>query len=88
MERIREVVVKQQQDLAEARQREQGYKASTEYDEESLYGDKGEGGGGFAGADPKKRRGVCSIISVVCRRILTPFAESSPSWPLPQLQPS
>lgn len=57
MERIREVIVKQQQDLAEARQREQGYKASNDYDEESLYGDKGEGGGGFAGADPKKRRG-------------------------------
>ena len=53
MERIREVIVKQQQDLAEARQREQGYKASAEYDEESLFGDKSEGGGGFAGADPK-----------------------------------
>ena len=68
MERIREVIVKQQQDLAEARQREQGYKASNDYDEESLYGDKGEGGGGFAGADPKKRRGVCPIlIFVLCQ---------------------
>ena len=58
MERIRDVIVKQQQDLAEARHREQGYKASQEYDEESLFGDKSEGGGGFAGADAKKRRGV------------------------------
>lgn len=54
--------MKQQQDLAEQQHRERGYKTVNDFDEESLYGDKVEGGGGFAGADPKKRRGVRSFV--------------------------
>lgn len=58
MERIREVIIKQRDDLAERHKQEQGQKALLETDDDSLYGDKSEGGGGFAGADAKKRRGV------------------------------
>lgn len=60
MERIREVIVKQRDDLAERNKQEQGQKASPEFDDDSVYGEKSEGGGGFAGADAKKRRGVCT----------------------------
>jgi len=58
MERIREVIIKQRDDLAERHKQEQGQKALLENDDDSLYGDKSEGAGGFAGADAKKRRGV------------------------------
>lgn len=59
MERIREVIFKQQQDLAERKKLDQSFNFPKDYDEESLYGDKSEGGGGFAGDAAKKRRGVC-----------------------------
>ncbi|KAL9097360.1 MAG: hypothetical protein Q9163_006357, partial [Psora crenata] len=58
--RIREVIVKQQQALAEQRSYDQqSYKAAANEMEEEThsYADKLEGGGGFAGADAKKRRG-------------------------------
>ncbi|MCJ1451326.1 hypothetical protein MMC28_001662 [Mycoblastus sanguinarius] len=60
MSRIRDVIFKQQQALAEQRNYDrQNYKAApSEADEESnSYMDKLEGSGGFAGADAKKRRG-------------------------------
>lgn len=59
MERIREIVVTQQHALAEQRSRDAANKARQAYDAEhvnNLY-DKEEGDGGFAGPDPKKRRG-------------------------------
>ncbi|KAI9873219.1 MAG: hypothetical protein M1830_000685 [Pleopsidium flavum] len=57
--RIREVLLTQQLALAEQRQHDQGYKGSSEYDEDGVgYQDELKGGGGFAGADAKKRRGV------------------------------
>ena len=61
MSRIRDVICKQQQALAEQRNYDQqNYKAApSEVDdnESSSYIDKLEGSGGFAGADAKKRRG-------------------------------
>ena len=61
MERIRDVIVKQRDDLLERNRQEQGTKAAQEYDDEHTFIDKTEGGGGFAGADAKKRRGVCFL---------------------------
>ncbi|MCJ1374494.1 hypothetical protein MMC20_005726 [Loxospora ochrophaea] len=58
MARIREVIITQQHALAEQRTRDQAQKAPSEFsDEANSYQDKLEGAGGFAGADPKKRRG-------------------------------
>lgn len=65
MERIREVIIKQRDDLAERHKQEQGQKALLEIDDDSLYGDKSEGAGGFAGADAKKRRGVRARMLVL-----------------------
>ena len=57
--RIRDVLLTQQLALAEQRAHEQGYKGSSEYDEDGAgYQDDFKAGGGFAGADAKKRRGV------------------------------
>lgn len=65
MERIREVIINQQHALAEQRTRDEANKESSEYGDDATGGpDKSEGGGGFAGADAKKRRGVsCLNIS-------------------------
>jgi hypothetical protein len=59
--RIREVVVNQQAALVEQAQ-DPRYKAMNGYDHEgpNSYHDDAKGGGGFAGSDPKKRRGVCT----------------------------
>ena len=58
--RIREVIITQQHALAEQRSRDEANKVSSDYGEDGTsYSDKGDGGGGFAGADAKKRRGVC-----------------------------
>lgn len=60
MHRIKEVIIAQQHALAEQRNYENSYKPSVEPDEDGAsYHDKLEGGGGFAGAEAKKRRGVC-----------------------------
>jgi hypothetical protein len=59
--RIRDVVIAQQNAMAEQRSRDE-VKAKQEYPEDSSStADKAERGGGFAGADPKKRRGVCNV---------------------------
>ena len=60
MMRIREVVIAQQHALAEQRSRDEANKAhQSEYDgDHGPYQEKQEGGGGFAGPDPKKKRGV------------------------------
>lgn len=59
MARIRDVIINQQHALAEQRTRDEANKESSEYGEDTNGGqDKLEGGGGFAGADAKKRRGV------------------------------
>ena len=59
MLRIRELVLTQQQALAEQRLQTQAYKSEAGYDEDQhLYQDDYKGAGGFAGADAKKRRGV------------------------------
>ena len=61
MSRIRDVICKQQQALAEQRNYDQqNYKAApseADDNESNSYIDKLEGSGGFAGADAKKRRG-------------------------------
>lgn len=60
MQRVKEVIHAQQQALAEQRSYENSYKPSAEPDDDgSSYHEKLEGGGGFAGAEAKKRRGVC-----------------------------
>ena len=60
MARIREVIVTQQHALEEQRNREEANKESSDYgDDGNGYSEKGEGAGGFAGSDAKKRRGVC-----------------------------
>ncbi len=57
--RIRDILVTQQLALAEQHNHEHGYKGSSEYDEDGAgYQDEFKAGGGFAGADAKKRRGV------------------------------
>ena len=64
MARIREVIINQQHALAEQRTRDEANKESSEYGDDAIGGqDKSEGGGGFAGADAKKRRGVSSLAS-------------------------
>ena len=68
MTRIRDVIINQQHALAEQRTRDEANKDPSEYGEDGALGqDKSEGGGGFAGADSKKRRGVRSIA------LLLPF---------------
>ena len=60
MTRIREIILKQQQALAEQkRYDEQNFKPPREEPEQEnqSFADRSEGGGGFAGSDPKKRRG-------------------------------
>lgn len=60
MSRIRDIIFKQQQALAEQkRYDEQNYKPAREESEQDNHSfvDRSEGGGGFAGSDPKKRRG-------------------------------
>ncbi|KAL8770649.1 MAG: hypothetical protein Q9209_003717 [Squamulea sp. 1 TL-2023] len=60
MQSIKEVIIAQQQALAEQRNYEQNnYKPSSEADEDGAsFHDKLDGSGGFAGAEAKKRRGV------------------------------
>ncbi len=59
MQSIKEVIIAQQQALVEQRNYEHTYKSASEAEEDgALFHEKLEGGGGFAGADPKKRRGV------------------------------
>jgi len=57
--RIRTAVLNQEHALAEQRQR-QAFKTDSPYDDDhcGMYHDEFKGAGGFAGADPKKRRGV------------------------------
>ncbi|KAL8869513.1 MAG: hypothetical protein Q9174_004218, partial [Haloplaca sp. 1 TL-2023] len=58
MQRIKEVMLAQQQALVQQRDYENTYKTSGEpEDDATSFHDKVEGSGGFAGADPKKRRG-------------------------------
>jgi len=58
--RIREVIINQQAALVEQAQ-DPRYKAMNGYDHDgsNSYHDDAKGGG-FAGSDPKKRRGVCT----------------------------
>lgn len=56
--RIRTAVVNQEQALAEQMAQRKAFK--TEDDHMSMYQEDYKGTGGFAGADPKKRRGVSS----------------------------
>ncbi|KAL8931375.1 MAG: hypothetical protein Q9211_007007 [Gyalolechia sp. 1 TL-2023] len=59
MQRIKEVIIAQQHAQAEQRNYDK-YNPPSEADEDGgSFHDKMEGSGGFAGADPKKRRGVC-----------------------------
>ncbi|KAI9812907.1 MAG: hypothetical protein M1827_004425 [Pycnora praestabilis] len=57
LSRIREVLISQQHALADQRAQDQGYKGSLDYEGEDTYHEDLKGGGGFAGADAKKRRG-------------------------------
>ncbi|KAL8893206.1 MAG: hypothetical protein Q9192_005495, partial [Flavoplaca navasiana] len=58
MQSIKEVIIAQQQALAEQRTYEHTYKPASEADEDGAnFHEKLEGAGGFAGADAKKRRG-------------------------------
>lgn len=56
--RIRTAVVNQEQALAEQMAQRKAFK--TEDDHMAMYQEEFKGTGGFAGADPKKRRGVSS----------------------------
>lgn len=58
--RIREVVLTTQQAQIPEQPQDPRYKAANgfEPEESSQYGEDTKGGGGFAGADSKKRRGV------------------------------
>ncbi|KKA24360.1 Sexual development transcription factor NsdD [Rasamsonia emersonii CBS 393.64] len=58
--RIRAAVLNQEHALAEQRAQRQVYKSDNGYEEEHvpMYQEDFKGGGGFAGADAKKRRGV------------------------------
>ena len=59
MARIREVIITQQAALAEQRSHEYTHKPGSELDDDgSMYQEKLDGSGGFAGSDTKKRRGV------------------------------
>lgn len=60
LQRIQEVIQAQQIAALEQQQtQEQRFHAPSEYDEEGPgYHEKLDGGGGFAGPDAKKRRGV------------------------------
>ena len=71
MMRIREVVIAQQHAIAEQRSREEASKAHpTDYgDDHGPYQEKTEGGGGFAGPDPKKRRGVSEAVLLLCSEL-------------------
>ena len=57
--RMRDVICRQQQALIDQRNHDQqNYKPPpSEADDDSNYTEKGDGSGGFAGSDPKKRRG-------------------------------
>ncbi|KAL8672369.1 MAG: hypothetical protein Q9168_003165 [Polycauliona sp. 1 TL-2023] len=58
MQNIKEVIIAQQQALAEQRNYEHSYKPASEPDDDGAsFHEKLEGAGGFAGADAKKRRG-------------------------------
>ena len=63
--RIKEVIITQQNALAEQRSQEQGQRGAHGPDDDDLsaYGEKADGSGGFAGSDMKKRRGVCAVAS-------------------------
>ncbi|KAI4191442.1 MAG: hypothetical protein L6R41_000093 [Letrouitia leprolyta] len=64
MQRIKEVIIAQQHALAEQRNYEK-YNPTSEADEDAgSFHDKTEGAGGFAGADPKKRRGLLLLVVV------------------------
>jgi hypothetical protein len=56
--RIRTAVVNQEQALAEQMAQRKAFK--TEDDHMAMYQEDFKGTGGFAGSDPKKRRGVSS----------------------------
>ena len=57
--RIRDVIIAKTLADAEQQNQERRNKASLEYDDDSSsFQDKMDGSGGFAGSDPKKRRGV------------------------------
>lgn len=58
--RIRTAVVNQEQALAEQMAQRKAFK--TEDDHMAMYQEEFKGTGGFAGADPKKRRGVSSRL--------------------------
>ena len=59
MQSIKEVIIAQQQALADQRSYEHTYKPASEADEDGAsFHEKLEGSGGFAGAEAKKRRGV------------------------------
>lgn len=72
LSRLKEVVLTQQAALAE-RSKEQLLKAAMEHD---AAGDDNKIGG-FAGADPKKRRGVCSLVLDGDLRLLTELQKAA-----------
>ncbi|KAJ4305831.1 hypothetical protein N0V90_001363 [Kalmusia sp. IMI 367209] len=70
LQRMREVVFNHQASIVEPPQypRMNGY----EHDAQSNYGEDTKGAGGFAGPDPKKRRGVSSLPEPKCQLELIP----------------
>ncbi|KAL8949972.1 MAG: hypothetical protein Q9222_003966 [Ikaeria aurantiellina] len=62
MHSIKEVIIAQQHALAEQRNYENNYKVSNKIEDDGAsFHEKMEGSGGFAGAEAKKRRGVCHL---------------------------
>ena len=71
MSQIKDVIVAQQHVLLE-RNRNEASKPSSEFGEDTLGGsDKAEAAGGFAGGDPKKRRGVSARILADSLKLIT-----------------
>ncbi|KAL9599587.1 MAG: hypothetical protein Q9219_003743 [cf. Caloplaca sp. 3 TL-2023] len=79
MQRIKEVIIAQQHALAEQRNYEK-YKPPSEADDDGAnFHDKGEGSGGFAGADAKKRRAVrYNHINILKSQRLTVLQRTAP----------
>ena len=79
MARIRDVIINQQHALAEQRNRDEANKEPSEYGEEGATNqDKLEGGGGFAGADSKKRRGVGLLSSYFPMMMTKSYQRNAP----------
>lgn len=87
LQRMREVVFNHQQVNIAEQQQDPRYRPLNGYDHEgpNNYHEDPKGGGGFAGSDPKKRRGVSFTHSRLQNTELTTLIASSPARQMSQL---